>query len=182
VQGSTVTINAIAGNTLTLNAQGCGTIKWPNGGAYPPTSVVVRVQRARFSIVPNTPGVVPADGIPVLMMDPDGPNGPAAAEPLAEGVEDLQIALGIDVDGNGVIDPVTEWSFDTAAHNALLTGPILEVKVVLVGRATTIVSGTATGTFTRPAALDHPVAPGPDKFRRRVLESTIELRNMGGSP
>jgi prepilin-type N-terminal cleavage/methylation domain-containing protein len=179
-QGSTVTIASIAGNTLTLNAQGCGAIKWPAGGQYNAGATIVRVLRARFTVVPNTPGVTPADGVPVLMFDPDGPNGPAQAEPLAEGVEDMQVALGVDVNGVGVIDPLTEWAFDKTGHGAL-AGPILAVKIVLVGRAITTASGTL-GAFTRPAAFDHPAGAAQDTFRRRVLESTIELRNMGGSP
>jgi prepilin-type N-terminal cleavage/methylation domain-containing protein len=180
-QGHTVTITGIdvPSNTLTLAGQTCATLALPTGG-YPAFSIVVRVVRARFTIVPNTPGVAPADGIPVLMMDPDGPNGPALAEPLAEGVEDLQVALGVDVNGDGVIDPLTEWAFDTAGHGALV-GPILSVRLVMVSRATTIAANGAK-LYTPLPALDHAPAATADTFRRRVLEATVEIRNMGGSP
>ena len=181
-QAHTVTVTAVnyGTNTLTLAGQACGSINWPGGGTYPTYSTVVRVKRATFSIVANTPGIVPADGIPVLMFDPDGA-GPAAAEPLAEGVEDMQVALGVDVNGNGVID-AGEWAFDTAGHGAL-TGPILSAKIVLVSRATTIVEGGNATPFQEPVALDHQ-APlnGPDVWRRRVLEATIEIRNGANSP
>src|SRR5258708_4285470 len=85
-QAVTVTIASVSVNTLTLNAQGCGSIAWPGGTGFPAFSTVVRVQRARFTVVPNTPGVVPNDGVPVLMMQPGGVNGGQTAQPLAEGV------------------------------------------------------------------------------------------------
>src|SRR6185312_4064680 len=48
-------------------------------------SLVIRAQHATFTIAA-------IDGIPTLMMDPDA-GGPQAAQPLAEGIEDMQIAL-----------------------------------------------------------------------------------------
>ena len=179
--GITVGIAAISGNTLTLNSNTiCSTVNFP-GGTFQPFSTVVRVQRARFTVQVGGDGVVPNDGIPVLMMQPGGANGGQAAQPLAEGVEDMQIALGVDVNGNGFID-AGEWAYDAAGHGAL-TGPILAVKILLVGRAVTAVSGGAQTPFTEPVAFDHTATlNGPDAFRRRTLEATIELRNMGGSP
>jgi hypothetical protein len=172
-QGHTVTVASVntGGNTLTLNAQACGTISWPATGTYLPGSYVIRVVRAQFYI-----GTV--DGIPTLMMLPGGPLAGAVAQPLAEGVEDLQVALAGDANGNGVIDP-GEWVYDGVTPGPP-SGPIIAVKLVLVARATTSVTGGVP--YLRPAALDHAAASTFDTYRRRVLQATIELRNMGGSP
>jgi len=78
-QGHLVQITAVTGSTLTLAAQ-CGTIALPSAG-YPAGSLVIRAQHATFTIDS-------VDTIPTLMMDPDA-GGPAAPQPLAEGVEDL---------------------------------------------------------------------------------------------
>lgn len=66
---------------------------------------------------------------PVLMLDPDGPVGAdhADAQPLVEGVEDLQLAVGVDTAGDGVVaeDPsaagADEWIGNVAGE--VLPGP-----------------------------------------------------------
>jgi len=149
---------------------------------FPTGSVVVRAQHVEFYV--DT-----VDNIPTLMMDPDGPQGSLAGEPLAEGVEDFQVALGVDGDGNFQLATenagaanADEWvgnhSGDTAF--AIGTGSVRAVRMTIIARAPTPVEGTAS-TFSRPAAEDR-AAGSNDKYRRRVLRSTIEIRNVEASP
>lgn len=175
-QGHLVKVTAVNGLTLTLAAQ-CSPINVPAAG-YPAGSLVIRAQHSTFSI-----GSV--DGIPTLMMDSDA-TGPGTAEPFAEGIEDLQIAIGVDVDGDGALTAVgsaagdDEWQGNVAGDGALV-GSIRAVRMTIVSRATKALSGPLA-PFSLPAAEDRAAGTTFDKFRRRVLYSTIETRNLLGSP
>jgi prepilin-type N-terminal cleavage/methylation domain-containing protein len=178
-QGHLFTISGIStasvGYQLSLNAL-CGTVALPAAG-YPAGSLVIRAQHAKFSI-----GTV--DGVPMLMEDPDS-NGAAAAEPIADGVEDLQVSLLIDTDGNGAIGADSSSTTDEYIYNnvsdTLPTGNTYRaVRVSLVARSTGQLVGAGT-VSTRPALEDH-TAGTADNYRRRVLRSTIEIRNGGSSP
>src|SRR5205814_4796413 len=101
-QGHVVEVTGISGNILTLGPQACATLALPSGG-YPVGSMVIRVLRARFFIANMDEAPIKGlDPAPALWMDPDA-DGPAPAEPLAEGIEDLQIAVGIDANLDGVL-------------------------------------------------------------------------------
>lgn len=161
----------VASNTLTIAAQGCV-------GDYVPGALVIRGLRARF-FVENL------DGIPTLWMDPDA-EGAAAAEPLAEGIEDMQIAIAIDSNADGLIGPenatggdLDEWVYNNAA-DTLLPGAIRAVRITLVARAAN--QATGIGRFYPVPAEDHSPALVADKYRRRSLRSIIEVRNLAGSP
>jgi hypothetical protein len=175
-QGHLVKITAVNGTTLTLASQ-CGSINLPSGG-YAAGSLVIRAQHATFSI-----GTVNA--VPTMMMDPDA-GGSAASEPFAEGIEDLQIALGVDVNGDGVISEVgssaddDEWQGNVSGDTAL-SGPIRAVRVTIVSRATQALAGNVA-SFNVPAIEDRPAGNTFDKYRRRVLRSVVETRNLSGSP
>ena len=177
-RGILLKITNVAGNVLTVD-RSCGAPpNWPASG-YPKGALVVRAARATFSIAQ-------IDGIPMLMMDPDAENTDFGPEPLAEGVEDLQVALAVE---NG-LDPTTvtelglgggddEWAYNVAGEPDLL-GTIRGIRISLIARATNPVTGV--GTYVRPAAEDRAAASVADGFRRRVLTSIIEIRNLGGSP
>jgi prepilin-type N-terminal cleavage/methylation domain-containing protein len=184
-KGHVVEVTAVNGNTLTLKAQACSSLALPTGG-YPIGTVVMRVLRARFFIADMTDGG-PLTGLaaaPALWMDPDA-DGPAAAEPLAEGVEDLQIAVGIDANGDGALTETAaatgddEWSYNLA-NETLPAGTIRAIRVTLLARAVAPLDGVAT--FLRPPLEDHAASGTADLFRRRTLRSVIEVRNLGGSP
>lgn len=142
-------------------------------------AIVVRALRARFY-------VQDLDGVPTLYMDPD-PTALATSdeEPLAEGIEDLQVVLGIDngSDGLAAEDLATtdgdEWFGNLPGEvNTAMVGPIRAVRLSLVSRALTKVTGTAS--YFRPAVEDHD-ASTTDNYRRRVLTSVIEIRNSTGT-
>jgi type IV pilus assembly protein PilW len=177
-------ITGIAGSALTLNTPdgACAAIGDIAAGA-----LVIRAQHAVFTIDA-------VDGVPTLMMDPDA-GGPAVAEPLAEGVEDMQIVVGVDRDGDGKLGAendtagdADEWVGNNAADTDLTTilgsPPTLlvrAVRITLVARTTSGLVGNAT-PFFRPAVEDHAAAVAHDTYRRRVLSTVVEIRNMAGSP
>jgi prepilin-type N-terminal cleavage/methylation domain-containing protein len=176
-RGHLVKISSISGNTLTLAAQ-CSSINLPSGG-YPAGSLVIRAQHGTFYIGTQ-------DGIPTLFMDPDSDANPVMpGEPLADGVEDLQVALGVDSTTDGVSELGAsanddEWQGNKSG-DAPLSGTLRAVRVTLVARASqALVGGTAT--FYRPAVEDHAIAASPDMYRRRLLRTMVEIRNVGGSP
>jgi prepilin-type N-terminal cleavage/methylation domain-containing protein len=168
-------------DVLTLAAAACTLATTPTYGASVGEALVIRVLRARFYI-----GTF--DGIsPVLLLDPDGPAGPAGPEPLADYVEDFQVAVGIDEapgpTGNGLID-VDEWGFSGVVGTIDPFSPgknMLAMRLTLVARAPSTLAAT-TATFTKFDAEDHVPGGSPDTFRRRVLTSTIDIRNLGASP
>jgi prepilin-type N-terminal cleavage/methylation domain-containing protein len=181
-----------------LNLAGmCGTNQVAQ--SYPIGSLVIRAQHATFTI-----GADVQDGVPTLMMDPDsdgkewdGTAAPcqaaatAVAEPLAEGVEDLQVAFGIDQGTDGVLELGTganddEWIPNVAGETlptplTSFTGTLRAVRVTLIARAEQALIGGAP-LFYRPKAEDHPLATTADAFRRRVLRTIVEVRNTGVSP
>jgi prepilin-type N-terminal cleavage/methylation domain-containing protein len=190
-QGHFVQITGITGNNLTLASQACAGV-FPSGG-YSPGALVIRAQHALFFIgsVPN--GTLPP--VPTLMMnnalaastaDTSAANL-AGGQPLAEGVEDLQLVqawdtgagVGAEV-GTAANDDNWQGNFPGAAENQL-TGTLRAVRVTLTARTTSAYIGAATA-FIRPAAENHAAATAGDSFRRRVLRTTVEVRNVGTSP
>lgn len=172
-------LTQVTGTTggLQINSTSC-TAGFPGGSQFAARALVVRAQRARF-LIENL------DGVPTLWMDPDGA-GLAEKEPIAEGVEDMQIALGIDTNADGAITEVgsaandDEWTGNVAGDTLPVSGDIRAVRIVLVARDTTELQGTAG--FYPITALNHTVSTTADKYRRRVLTSTVEIRNLLGSP
>lgn len=175
-QGTLLKVAGIAGNNLTIAPATACSASFPT--SYPAKSVLVRAQRARFTIAN-------LDGIPTLWMDPDGA-GATPAEPVAEGVEDLQVAIGIDTNADGAISEVgaaagdDEW-YGNVGVEGLPAGTltIRAIRVVLVAREA---APMMRAMYYAPAALNHPGTSVADKFRRRVLTSTVEIRNLTGSP
>lgn len=174
-QGVMYRIDTITGTTLNFDTV-CTSLPWTTD--YPVGSLVIRAQHAELY-------VDMIDGIKTLMFDPDGPDGADVPEPLAEGVEDMQVALGIETGVDGSISDVgaaandDEWVYNRNG-DTLPTGSIRAVRITLVARASTPITGGTT-PYNLPAAEDRAVGAA-DGYRRRVLRSTIEIRNMGDSP
>lgn len=162
-----------AAGSVTLTSVGC-TIGTPT--TYTQGDLVLRVMRARFYI-----GTF--DGIsPTLLLDPDSDTA-GNVEPLADYVEDMQIAAGIDEDQDGTID-IDEWAYSgvTGTPTAFtLTRDLRAIRVTLISRAASALPGTPA-SFRREAIEDHAQALTLDTFRRRTLTSTVEIRNFTGSP
>lgn len=148
--------------------------------SYAVLSTVLRAQVAEFSVTEGD--------VPVLMMDRDGA-GPGEPEPVAEGIEDLQIAIGIDEDGNGEVsadadDGADEWVYnhpdDLDPLLAITARPYRALRLTVVARS--IDETTSQPTSLRPKAEDHDGATSPDVYRRRSLSTRVEIRNLQGSP
>ncbi len=174
--GATLTFDALGG--CAGNAPTAGGL--PVGG-YPSGSVVIRVVRARFSV-----GFLAGDTVPVLFMDPDA-EGPALVEPIAEGIEDMQIAVGVDTNGDGVlaVESTTagadEWIGNVVGELPYAgASGVRAIRITLVARTAKQAQGI--NTYLLPAVEDRVVNVATDNFRRRLLKSTIEVRNLGGSP
>ena len=167
--GTSVAVGTLAPSTS------CPGMPMPS---YAPGALVVRARAATFYVETTA-------GVPTLMVDPDG-DGPEAAEPLAEGIEDLQIAVGVDLDGDGTLrdegSTTDEWFYNIsgdAAPPPVTTTPWRAVRITVTAR-TTKERQTVLTSF-RGAAEDRP-AGAPDPYRRRVLSTVVEIRNLEGSP
>jgi prepilin-type N-terminal cleavage/methylation domain-containing protein len=148
--------------------------------SYLKLSTVIKAQVAEFSILEGD--------VPVLMMDRDGA-GSEEPEPVAEGIEDLQLAIGIDEDGDGEVsadaaDGVDEWFYnhpdDIDPAQTITARPWRALRLTVVARS--MDETTSQPTSIRPKAEDHDAATQPDVYRRRALSTRIEIRNLQGSP
>ena len=187
--GIFIKVIAVVGNTLTLANPTCLTNVVPGTG-YPSGSIVIRAMHAKFYVDANfeasVPPVVPVPGL-MMQLDPNSA-APPAPQPLSDGVEDLQLALGMDwilppdnaISELGAAPNDDEWIFNKTG-DTMQVGPVRSIRLTLVARAVNGNAGTNNLTFNRPAAEDHAVG-GADGFRRRVLQTTVEIRNFGGSP
>ena len=151
--------------------------------SYASRATVLRVQRARFFIDD-------AGGVPALWMDRDQPSGGLEPEPIAEGIEDLQIAVGIDLDGDGRIGEDEalsgdddDWVFNHPSDTAPDKVPVKPYRAVrLTVTARSLDDTSESPVSRRPAAEDRPAAADRDELRRRSLSTTVEIRNLEGSP
>jgi prepilin-type N-terminal cleavage/methylation domain-containing protein len=151
---------------------------------YAEQQLVLRAQLAEFYLSEDP-------DVPTLMMDADG-DGDGAGEPVAEGIEDMQIAVGIDKDGDGTIEGAelgdvaddNEWVYDIEGDSPLnaadiTTTPYRALRITLTARS--LDETTQVALSTRPAAEDHPVGDANDVYKRRSLSTTVEIRNFLGS-
>lgn len=108
-----------------------------------------------------------ANGISVLYRDLNDGNTP---EVIAEHIEDLQCAFTLD-DGTTIND------------RDLTAAEIPEVRLVtisILGRSPhPHIQGIGEFEGQREQIEDHPAATTTDNFRRRLLQTTIKIRNFG---
>lgn len=150
---------------------------------FPQGSLVMRAKLARFYVLDDAS----VANLPTLMLDPDGDPDTDNSEPLAQGIEDMQIAIGIDTDGDGAVTENgaaagdDEWFYNVAGEPdpdpALLWRA---VRITLVARS--LREQSDVSSYTRPGTEDRAEAATPDPFRRRILKTTVEIRNMKDSP
>ena len=152
----------------------------PAAFSYAVLSTVLKAQVAEFSVLEGD--------VPVLMMDRDGA-GPEEPEPVADGIEDLQIAIGIDENGDGEVstdapDGIDEWFYnhedDGDPALAITARPYRALRITVVARS--MDETTNQPTSLRPKAEDHAGATSADVYRRRSLSTRVEIRNLQGSP
>ena len=92
---------------------------------------------------------------------------------IAENIEDLQFAFGLDTNDDGSVN-----SWVTSAN---LTDPeklqVRLVRINILGRSSKEIFGT--NTSIRPQIEDHTAGATTDRYKRRQLELTIKVRNLG---
>ena len=155
---------------------------------YGTTSLVIRVRAERFFVDDTT-------DVPRLSVDPFGTLPTEDTQPLALGIEDMQVAVGVDngqgtatldeVDGDllhvGLAPDDDEWVYnydsDTAPPNHDLNAdPWRALRVTLTARS--IDEPVSGAEAERPGAEDRLASATSDRYRRRQLRTTVELRNL----
>jgi len=168
--GSLLEVTKVQATALKLQHNpGGGTINPPGGhnifptGGYGTGATVTKFACHSYFIDSTDPVH------PILMLDPDGPLGSVSAQPLAENVEDLQIAYE---DKNGT------WYLHDSSHTTVPSNiaDLRAARITLVAR-TSIPDPDFTGQ--RPALEDRAAATATDNYRRRILRSMVKIRNLG---
>lgn len=153
---------------------------------YPDGTPVYIIQAINYSIdtdsaldgcSPSNPCLVSRD---YAMLR--GGTTPGGRQIVAENIEDIQFAYGIDaspkdgkIDYTGTYSDATAFYFSAGGPTVLLDpSNIIAVKTSVVGR--TRDPDQSGGSFTHPALEDH-ASGTPDGYRRRVLTKVIKLRN-----
>lgn len=186
-------IDATAAGSLTLHASydgaGCAYANLSGfpGGSYPAGSFVIRAMYARFRVVTSAA----TGNVPTLVMDDGLPDTPF--EPLAAGIENLQVSAGVDMDANAIVTELgaanddDEWFYNIGVGGVAEAAPPLitalpwrAVRISVIARS--VIERSEDAAFTAPALEDHAAGATPDVFRRRVASTIVELRNLKGSP
>ena len=103
-------------------------------------------------------------------------SGATSSPVLAENIEDLQFAYGMDANADG--------NFDGTWYNypGTLSG-VIAARVTIVARTAledkTWARAGKTPPFFRPGVEDRTAATATDGFRRRILEKIVYIRNVG---
>ena len=122
------------------------------------------------------------DGVLMRRHDPDITiGGGETTDPVAEHIEDLQYAFGVDTDADNVVDKWIDGSNDadldgagdlTDANKALVRA----IRINVLGR--TARDRKELTENSRPAIEDHAAGDNADFFRRRLSQVTVEVRNL----
>ncbi len=162
-------VTGINGNTLQHATTGAspGNVTLNLTKAYEPPGRVFRMTTRQYFIRTKT------NGVPALFRQ----DNTGAAEELVEGVENLQILYGKDTDGDRVpniylkagatgLQSATDWYSVVNVRIGILVRT-LDDKNTDLDKGTYDVDGDGTAEVTTPN----------DRFRRRVFQATVQLRN-----
>ena len=114
---------------------------------------------------------------PILMMASGVAGGDASQytwQPIAEHVEDMQV--GVYLDTSNPPDEIGDVWVNSRDLTALELGNVRAVRISLVFRSASEIPGWQAGR--RPALEDRPAATTTDGYLRRVMTTTVKLRNM----
>jgi prepilin-type N-terminal cleavage/methylation domain-containing protein len=179
-------ISAVAANTITVNTASCsGTSGFMGTYTYASGSLVIRAMHATFSVANDASN----NNMPTLWMDPDGPAVGTASpgEPLAEGIEDMQLVVAIDADASGGVTENTpsaatdEFYYNNVSDAAPTSTAYRLMRVTMIARTKDAQHGDLK-SYSKPASEDRTGASSADSYRRRILRTNIDLRNVTGSP
>lgn len=121
------------------------------------------------------------DGILMRTFDPNiSTGGGETTDPVAEHIEDMQFAFGLDTDDDNVVDEWIDGSDDADLDGADLTDAnkamVRAIRISVLGR--TDRDRKELEASSRPAVEDHVGADTTDYFRRRLSQVTVEVRNL----
>ena len=121
---------------------------------------------------------------------PDPNDFSSLGSDLADGVIDLQLALGFDVDGDGLVlennppDKNDEW-VGNASGDTALGGKLFYVRINTLARTTMVDLGHLSAPISDIEDHHYGETSTPSaakleerRHRRRLLQSTIDLRNV----
>lgn len=173
-KGHLLEVRAPSGSATTMETRlGC-----PAGAAgaedFPAGSLIVRAVQMHYRVDP-----------PYLMVDPDGP-GPQVEIVMADGIEDLQIAVAVEDNVNlssitdvGLAADDDEWHYNVdldAAAPTVDVGGWSALRISVVGFAP-FEQKSSGAPNVRPATEDR-AAGASDFTRRRTYTTTVGLRNF----
>jgi type IV pilus assembly protein PilW len=156
---------SVAGNVLSFGGA-YGAIAHTLYGLGPPAATVAKARFVRYFIG----GTDPAH--PSLMVDRNIPG--QTAQPVADDIEDLQLAYGLDTNADGVVD---QWRNDGGA--VLAVGEIPQIRQVRLRILARSRLPDRNWSETRPALGNHAGGGTADGYRRRISDVMIDVRNSG---
>jgi prepilin-type N-terminal cleavage/methylation domain-containing protein len=188
IPGAGVTSATAFNVNSSWNARGgaCAAMTGFPGDAYPAGSMVIRAMFGVFRVENSAA----TGNVPTLVMDDT--DAATDLELLAQGVEDLQVAVGHDANGDGVVSEVgaanddDEWHHNIAFGGAaesdpppVAASPWRAVRVNVAARS--VVERSESAAFTPFTLEDHVPTATPDVYRRRVASTVVEIRNLKGT-
>jgi prepilin-type N-terminal cleavage/methylation domain-containing protein len=106
----------------------------------------------------------------------------SGAQPLADGVEDMQIAYGFDNNADGLVTETgstagdDEWVYNVAGETMPATlANLRSIRITLIVKGTQPEQGVNNN---RPKAEDHAAGSTFDAFIRRTVRTEISVRNF----
>lgn len=136
------------------------------------------IQAVQYSIATDLEGCSAASPC-LAMRDFSEVRGGATRQVLAQHIEDLQLAYGVDVNPR---DRMVDYPATGYTGGAFMSSPavdplsIVAVRLNLLGK--TPVQDVKEGTASvRPGLEDRPAATAEDRYRRRALTKVIKIRN-----
>ena len=94
------------------------------------------------------------------------------SQPIAENIEDLQFAFGLDTTDDGNIDT---W-INNANINDTQKDQVRSVRINVLGRTAKTIRGFSS---TRPTVEDNSGSSTSDGYIRKSVQTTVKVRNLG---
>lgn len=148
------------------------------GADHPPSLAPYNVWEyvSRLYFVRNY-AETPGDGVPTLCRAILGRSagGGVEIEPLAEGIEDVQIAFGIDTDGDAIAN---RYAVDPSEDELeLAVTARIQLLVRSIGRDFSYTNDKTYRLLSKPDQSFEGAQNNEDHYYRRVIQTTVMLRN-----
>lgn len=101
------------------------------------------------------------------------------SQPIAENIEDLQFAFGLDTNSDGTIDSWVTSADLIGAQPYVDPDPVDQVRFVRISVLGCTASEDRNHSSNRPAIEDHAASGTTDGYHRKLLQVTVKVRNLG---